>query len=512
MKLALWMVVSAVVVWGSGLVWAASSESGPLDAVVAKVREEIRESQGNKTQLLVVEQSPTQVRMEVRAPRQVVEPLVAVLKEMPTEGGNVSVVVGPPESEGDLYFVAKGKKGWSVVGVRRFDEIAGHSDGGAALRDEPAYHRVAYERKGTVYLNLGAGGKERKVGSGYQPALSPDGLLLAWCYAPDGRDSDMRTVELRVASVEDLTQVRTVATGSISDPCWWPDGSRLVFWQEDQQGNGVMSEVASGGGKVRAFYRPPAGGRMFGLTVHQGSEGVRCITQDMVNVVSVGLNGKAELAPIARWTGRTSVDGVLRTQVTSSDRFVPSPADPDTWMVTSSRQGSVLFDSIVHEPISNLILHQGWLGVGKNLGLLADSVAGWDPGWSPGGGWVYFTGYRDVQAKENYPFRILRVRPNGSGLAEVARGERPSVARVPAKRLNREAAAERVLALPAYKEWAKAKQPTGHSGPRVEIVEENQREFLVRVVEHIEDDMPRRVTVGWYRVDRFTGKVKSTLP
>jgi hypothetical protein len=148
------------------------------------------------------------------------------------------------------------------------------------------------------------------------------------------------------------------------------------------------------------------------------------VAHDMRELIRFALDGR-----VLDRVALPELTGARIETVTSADRFVPSPRDGGLFAYTGSVPGTPRFEAATHEPNTALFLHDRWLGRGKNLRLTAKEVTAFDPVWSPDGEHVYFTGYRDTQARESYPFRVLRVHRTGRDLREIAPGERPSVAR-----------------------------------------------------------------------------------
>ena len=285
--------------------------------------------------------------------------------------------------------------------------------------------RIVFEREGRVWL-LDAGTQERPIARGGCPAVSPDGTRLALCRVsgrvPDGGPDTVVTRPLgegpeRVWVAEDRQ-------GVVTDLVWSPNGERLAF----------LFHLASGGTEVRLL--EPAGGRAVPVPLERGRDpaslwglawapdGRSLVAHDMSQLVRFTLDGHVlERIPLPELTG-ARIEGV-----TSSDRYVPSPRDGTLYAYTGSVPGTARFEAVMHEPNTALFLHDRFLGRGKNLRLTGKEVTAFDPVWSTDGEYLYFTGYRDTQAREPYPFRILRVHRTGRGLREIARGERPSVAK-----------------------------------------------------------------------------------
>lgn len=288
--------------------------------------------------------------------------------------------------------------------------------------------RVLFERAGQLWL-LDPGADPRPVARGGCGALSPGGRQLAYC-APSAARQDAPVDRLVLRDLEGSKE-RTLLTappgGRVLEVAWEPSGERIAVATADDQAatHVLVVDTRSGEGREVRFERADGAQMVWGLNWAAADR--RLVVHDMRFVYRIGLEGPAtERVPIPEITGAG-----LET-VTSSDRFVYSPVDPTVVAFTRSVPGTARFEAVTHEPNTALFLHDRWLGRGKNLRLTAQDVTAFDPVWSPDGAFLYFTGYRDRQAKETDPFRILRVSRGGQELTEVARGEKPSVARSPA--------------------------------------------------------------------------------
>ena len=298
----------------------------------------------------------------------------------------------------------------------------GEDRGGTCSTD-----RVAFERDGAVWV-IDAGAPARRVARGGCPALSPDGTRIAFCVA-SGRRADAGPDMVVTRPLPDgLDQVwMEGAEGDVvGDLVWSPDGERLAFVHREAPGAHRVRLVDTASGAV--FSVPLARGEdapsLWGLA--WAPDGRALVAHDMRELVRFDLDGR-----VLQRVALPNLTGARIESVTSSDRFVPSPRDGGLYAYTGSVPGTARFEAAMHEPNTALFLHDRWLGRCKNLRLTGEEVTAFDPVWSPDGEHVYFTGYRDTQAREAYPFRVLRVHRTGRDLREVARGERPSVARTP---------------------------------------------------------------------------------
>lgn len=289
----------------------------------------------------------------------------------------------------------------------------------------PPVERVAFERDGAVWV-LDAEAKPRRVASGGCPALAPDGTRIAYC-AASGRlaDAGPDTVASRaLADGPEQVWLQGAAGDVVGDLVWSPDGKRLAFLHREASGTqGVrLVDTAAGAAVALPLARGTDDASLWGLAWAPDSRSL--VAHDMRELIRFALDGR-----ILDRVTLPELTGARIETVTSADRFVPSPRDGGLFAYTGSVPGTARFEAVMHEPNTALFLHDRWLGRGKNLRLTGKEVTAFDPVWSPDGEHVYFTGYRDTQARETYPFRVLRVHRTGRDLREVARGERPSVAR-----------------------------------------------------------------------------------
>ena len=261
-------------------------------------------------------------------------------------------------------------------------------------------------RRGWVYHFSPEG--ERRLVQAEEGSRSPDGH-----HAVCLNGQALFVVEIRTGKAVWLTGPEAGAR----QPVWSPRGDQIAFVAVPGGGEPELRLVHPDGSEPRTLVAQGAEKRLtfFGLT--WSPDGGSLIFHDLHHIYRVTLEGKtATTTPVEQITGEPYC-------VSSSDRFVQSPADPRVLAYTRAVGGPRLFERRFGEPKSGLFLYHAGSRTSKRLtppDLLATS-----PAWSKDGAQIYFSGYygRDRAAA---PLRVYRIRPDGTGLAEVTRGERPS--------------------------------------------------------------------------------------
>jgi hypothetical protein len=290
--------------------------------------------------------------------------------------------------------------------------------------------RIVFDRGGELWL-LDPGSAARRIVRGGCGTLSPDGGRLAYC-APSSAQADGvgdRLLLRELADGRERTLLAAPAGGRVLEAVWEPQGDRVAVSVADEQAATRVHVVDTRGGEEQEIRFERADGTEMVWGLGWAPSDRTLVVHDMRFVYRVALGGTV--------VDRVAVEAITGTSpdlVTSSDRFVPSPVDPTVLVFTRNVPGSARFEATTHEPNTAIFIHDRWLGHGKNLRVTGQEITAFDPVWSPDGHHLYFTGYRDSQAKEPDPFRVLRVSRSGQGLAEVARGARPTVGRSPGVR------------------------------------------------------------------------------
>jgi hypothetical protein len=284
--------------------------------------------------------------------------------------------------------------------------------------------RIASTRDNFVWLQDGAKGKPRNIAEGESPSLSPDGSRVAYLVSTD---SD-RTLHIMDCETSRDT---VLFSGALTGPAAWsPDGSRLaiLMYDEERMGNAIhLVDIAAKKHTKVVVKTPSFGGSAWYLQWLPDGSGLGF--HDMKTYFQISTSGKViRSAPLPDFASPKNPDGRKRDSLSSSDGIAVCPTETDRIVWTEDINGSPAFsDALNGEPISALMA--GSIdGSLKPRALTKKDLTAFAPIWSPGGDWIFFTGYTDVQAKEGFPFRIYALRADGSGLTMITRGSDVSIA------------------------------------------------------------------------------------
>lgn len=284
---------------------------------------------------------------------------------------------------------------------------------------------LALEYQGVVLLWHEHNGS-LEIAKGSCAALDSQANRIAYC--TPSSDSLHLGHELRVQSIHSSDPewvYRPDEDAFISEVVWSSDGSQLAFietdaefrshlmlWVPENKPNRVISASMSKTGTLGFWWS-------LGWT----SDGSALTVHDMTKLYQFAPDGRVvNIIPLIE-----IIDDGLET-ITSTDRVLPSPHDLSLFAYTRLVPGSSLFSSVMHEPNSALFLHNKFLGRSKNLRITGESITVLDMTWTPDGKSLYFAGFEDTQAAENYPFRIYRIDLHDLSITELLKGERVSVA------------------------------------------------------------------------------------
>jgi len=183
---------------------------------------------------------------------------------------------------------------------------------------------VAFERRRAVWVRPLAGGQERRLHAGFDPAWSPDGFALAI--------ADGRRIEIVDASTGAVRRV--IATGG--EPAWSPDGSAIAFERD-----GDIWAAAPDGSGAHRITSGPAPDRMPAYSPDGRRIAYRAVPQDGVGVFAADAADGANVVRLTSYTGRDpswSPDGT-RLVVDLGGFLAIVPADGSA----SERRGGPVF-------------------------------------------------------------------------------------------------------------------------------------------------------------------------
>ena len=315
-----------------------------------------------------------------------------------------------------------------------------------------AFDRYDWETDSSDLWVVGADGKgARPVLSTpydeYNPQFTPDGAQLTF-------SSDRASnADIAVANA-DGTNERVIVSGTAwdYDPSWSPDGTALVFTSDRSTGLPVLS---LSGAATPAQVSAEPGREIY--RVQADGTGLRRLTRSPADDISAAWGPGNRIAFETDRSGDPEVwtmaaDGTDPKQVTRHDGWDGDPDwSPDGTQITyASERGDdteIFVTSADGRDTIQVTRNDGdddgpaWSPDGRLIAFESDARGPWDvwvarpdgsgvrrvthspgydeyPDWTPDGKWIVFSRDNDDQL-----LRIMRVRPGGSGLAQVTTGQ-----------------------------------------------------------------------------------------
>jgi Tol biopolymer transport system component len=206
------------------------------------------------------------------------------------------------------------------------------------------------------------------------------------------------------------------ANAWINHPRWSPSGDVIAFVLSPS-GRSELHSIRPDGSEHRKIIAAEEQGIDSIFNPAWASDGRSIYFQDMTNLIEVTVGGRVRSkTPVGAITGEGEA-------VTSSDAFVPSPANTKLLAFTRSVPGTPLFERTFGEPNTALFIYDLQTRTRKRITPV--EMLALDPIWSRDGRFIYFSGYRDREGRAASPFKIYRIAPDGTGLTQIAAGETP---------------------------------------------------------------------------------------
>lgn len=262
---------------------------------------------------------------------------------------------------------------------------------------------VAYEQGDAIFVRSGEG-PPRRIAKGTQPALSPDGARLA--YTPG------KGAGLMLVSLDGETKPERIGGGKepVRQKAFCPDGSKLA-WLVDRHVE-VLDLARPGATPTTAASGLEPGAALQGFT--KVCDAVVIHNDDAVQWV--GLAGQT-LRSVPAGAFTNGEEG------SSSDQYVPSPADANLLLVAGTTRGTDAYHRWANDTSGALYLYDA--ASGTNFRLTPRNLAAVTPSWSPDGKRVSFSALPD--APPNGPHHLYRINADGTGLTDLGPGFAPSV-------------------------------------------------------------------------------------
>ena len=160
----------------------------------------------------------------------------------------------------------------------------------------PADRHIAFERNGAAYIANPDGTAEKKIADGIFPAISPDGMRVAFNTVEKTGTTYVRHIAIVEIETGKITVFNDVPSNNSYYPTWSPDGKRILFTlrQNEVWDLGLINADGTGF-RVLKKGDPKEVTRYSPIWARDG-QSVFC--EDMTNIYRLGLDGTV----IDQWT------------------------------------------------------------------------------------------------------------------------------------------------------------------------------------------------------------------
>lgn len=232
------------------------------------------------------------------------------------------------------------------------------------LAAEPG-RRLCFSRDQGVWISNLDGTSARKIVTGDDPAISPDGARVA--YTEPGKGSNRHIALIEIASGKKAV-FRNLPSDNAYGPIWSPDGQRLsfkIFMGEHWH----IGLIGADGSQFQFLQEPPGAGQDV-WSPAWAMDGKTIYIQDMTNIYQVDLAGKV----LAEWK---IADSLANADMNSNNRIEPA-IDGKSFLVDAdlNEEGDIkAWDG----PPPAVFLFD--TSAGKARRVSPSKVYAWDPCW-----------------------------------------------------------------------------------------------------------------------------------
>lgn len=274
---------------------------------------------------------------------------------------------------------------------------------------------LAFTRDQQALVLLAGSAKPTVLAKGNSAALSPSGKAAAYL-SPDANGETKSIVSISIDGKAKRTVYRS--NRSLRNLSWSTKG-KLLFIEL----NGAKEELRyiepgiAVQTKSKLIPKPSAANAIF--NPRWSPDGGSVIYHDLETIFRIGLNGQV----ISKWTVK-QITGRANC-VDSACAFSLCPTDANLMLCTWTVKGTPKFEAAMGgEPNSALFIFN--IATGTRKRLSPPDMVCMDPAWSRDGKTIYLCGYREAHYRQAYPFRIYSIKPDGSSLSEICKGECPN--------------------------------------------------------------------------------------